>query len=119
MNLKPYLTHFGVLLLAVLLTAGCGRKTAGTDAGVFDQAAPELKSTWENAVAADKTNDYYTAATGYNQLVAKETELTPRQFDTVLAASRDLMQRMVAAGDKGDVAARQALAKLMADQRQR
>jgi hypothetical protein len=29
------------------------------------------------------------------------------------------MQRMVAAGDKGDVAARQALAKLMADQRQR
>ena len=119
MNIKNYLTQVGILLAVAFVFAGCGKKTGESDRQAFEKAAPAIKSTWQNAVTADKNNDYYTAATAYNQLVAKESELTPKQFDAVLAASRDLMQRMIDAGNNGDVAAKQALAKLMAEQRQR
>ena len=119
MKIKHYLAQLGILLLAAVVIAGCDKKTASSGEQAFEKAAPELKSIWEKAVAADKINDYYTGATAYNKLVAKETELTSDQFNAVLAATRDLMQRMEDAANKGDVAAKQALAKLMADQRQR
>lgn len=118
MHLKKYLTQAGILILAALFFAGCGKKSNGTNGQAFENASPAIKSIWDQAVAADKTNDYYTAATGYNKLVAKETDLTSKQFNEVLSASRDLMQRMMTAADNGDAAAKQALAKLMAEQHQ-
>ena len=104
---------------AAFLVDGCGKGGAGASSQVFDQTAPEIKTLWEQGTAADKSNDYYSASTNYNQLVALESKLTPAQFEAVTAASRALMQRLTAAADGGDAAAKQALAKLMAAQRGR
>jgi hypothetical protein len=119
MNTKKFLIQWGIILSAGFVLVGCGNKTPQVDAGAFGQAAPEIKTIWDQAAAADKANDYFKAATGYNQLVAMESKLTQKQFDSAVAASRDLMQRMTAAADGGDAAAKEALAKLMESQRGR
>jgi hypothetical protein len=109
----------GLLLVVATLVTGCSKGGAQADARAFAKASPEIKADWERAVAADKANDYFAASTAYARIVRQETQLTPAQFQTALEASRLLAQRMSAAAEQGDGAAREAMRKLMSAQSQR
>jgi len=98
-----------VLLMAGLAAAGC-HKTV-TQAG-FDNAAPEIKVLWDTSVAADKANDYNTAIRGYRQIIDQPAQLSAGQIELAKEASRKLLERLMQASAKGDLAARQALAAL-------
>ena len=119
MNIKKCLSLMGLILFAVFLLPGCGKQDGKVDAQAFDKAAPEIKADWDAAVAADKDNEYFTASASYAKVMKQESKLTPKQFESVLAASQALSQRLTAAADGGDAAAKQALAKLMRMQNQR
>ena len=100
------------LALGVLFVmAGCGQKGLGKlsakDEASFDQAAPEVKQMWTKASEASKANDYTTAYNLYYELV--NMELTPEQKAAVSKANVALNDRLMAALDKGDPAAQQAL----------
>jgi hypothetical protein len=97
------------------LMVACGEQVSSTGKA-FNDAAPDLKQTWDKAVSADKGNDYVAAATGYRSLLLKRASLSEAQFDAVSAASVAINQRMNAAANKGDAAAKQAVAQLMAGQ---
>ena len=115
--MKKQLRWCRVILGLSLLAAGCGKGNGSANARDFDQAAPEIKTLWETAVAADKANDYYTASVSYGQIMAKESQLTPKQDKELIAASQAMSQRMMDAVDKGDAAAKAAVVKIMAAQK--
>jgi len=114
-KLRWYIVFLGLSLLAV----SCGKTSGSVDARDFDQAAPEIKTLWEAAVAADKANDYYTASVSYGQIMSQESKLTPKQDKELIAASQAMSQRMMDAVDKGDQAAKDAVVKIMAAQKKR
>jgi len=116
MNSKKYLNWASILLIVGFFLAGCGKSGGKVDAQAFEKAPPEIKADWDAGVAADKANDYFNASIAYNKVIRQETKLTPKQFDSVLTASRDLSQRLTTAAANGDAAAKAALAKLMAAQ---
>lgn len=116
MNLGRILGRLGTALVIGFVCAGCGQAGNKVDATSFDKAPPEIKAEWDSAVAADKANDYFTASMAYAKVMRQEAKLTPKQFDSALAASRDLSQRLTSAAAKGDAEAKAALAKLMAAQ---
>jgi len=100
-----------VVVLAVgLVLAGCGKGGSGAGGSSFNNAAPEIKATWDKAVAADQTNDYVPAVLGYKQVLHQRDQLSPGQLKAVEEASIKLSQRLVEASSKGDPAAQQALA---------
>ena len=109
-------TWAGLVVVACLILAGCGKTGGPAGAHAFDKAPPEIKADWDKALAADAANDYFTAATSYTKVIRQETKLTPKQFDAAVTASRELSQRMTSAAENGDAAAKQALARLMAAQ---
>jgi predicted small lipoprotein YifL len=119
MSLKKNLIWLAVCLLTTFMLVSCGKKGGQASPQSFDKVAPEIKADWDTAVAADKANDYFTASTSYAKVIRQQSNLTPKQFDSVLAASQALMQRLTAAADSGDAAAKQALAQLMRAQNQR
>jgi hypothetical protein len=119
MNAKQFLAWCGIILAVCFVFVGCGKKGGQAGAGNFDSAPPEIKALWDHAFVADKANDYVNAATNYNQLVALESKLTPKQFDAVVTASRTFTQRMVDAANGGDDSAKKALAQLMRAQNHR
>ena len=100
------------LALAGLFVTGCFRKTAAS-ASAFDQAAPEIKQAWDQGVAADKANDYFTAVTNFHTIMAQREKLTDAQIDAVNAACLAVNQRMMAAINNGDAAAKEASDKLV------
>jgi hypothetical protein len=116
MNAGKFFTWARMLLLAGLVGTGCGKSDGKVDATSFDKAAPEIRSDWDAAIAADKANDYFNASMNYSKVMRQEAKLTSQQFDSALAASRALSERLTTAAAKGDVAAKAALAKLMAAQ---
>ena len=106
-----YFFVLAVLLAACGVLAGCGKKST-INSSVFNQAAPEIKEVWDQASAADKANDYYTAATGYHSLMTKKSQMTDSQIETLNSMSLALNQRLTAAVNSGDAAAKEASAKL-------
>lgn len=96
-----------VVLAAGLALAGCGQKGGGSS---FNSAAPEIKATWDKAVAADRANDYLSAIAGYRQVLLHRDQLSPGQITAAEEASVKLFQRLADASSKGDPAAKQALA---------
>ena len=119
MNISKCLARLGLALALWVVVAGCSKYGKESQAVAFDRAPPEIKADWDMALAADKTNDYYTASTTYAKILNRESQLTPKQLETLEATSRDLSQRMVAAANEGDDAAKQALTKLMKEQNKR
>ena len=99
----------GLLLAAAIAVAGCGRGGSSTGSKSLDRAAPEIKAAWDKAVAADRANDYAPAVTGYKQILLQRDQLSPAQLKVVESAYGKLMQRLMEAAGKGDLAARQAL----------
>jgi len=102
--------------LAASMFVGC---SSSADQNAFEKASPEIKANWDRALAADKANDYFTASTSYANVLKEEIKLTPQQLALLESTSRALTQRMMAAAESGDPAAKQALVKLMQAQRQR
>jgi hypothetical protein len=100
------------LLIGCLMLTGCGKGSSAGGTGGFNAAPPELKAAWETAVAADKTNDYVTAALGYKGMLLQREQLSPSQVKAVEEASGKLYQRLVEGIAKGDPTARQALSQL-------
>ena len=109
---KKYFVTACLLALAVGFGGGCSRK-AGTGSSTFNQAAPEIKQIWDQAVAADKANDYFNAITGYHSLMVQKEKLTETQVEALNAAALAINQRMYAAANNGDAAAKEASDKLV------
>jgi hypothetical protein len=107
---KFYLT-VSMLLVACGIMAGCAKKTESSNPA-FANAAPEIKAIWDQAVAADKTNDYVAASTGYRSLIAQKDKLSGEQIEAIQDASLAMNQRLTAAANSGDAAAKAAAAKL-------
>lgn len=100
------------LLIGSFVLAGCGKGASGSGSAGFNAAPPEIKVAWETAVAADRTNDYVTAALGYKEILLQRDRLSPSQVKTAEEASGKLFQRLVEGTAKGDPAARRALSQL-------
>lgn len=108
MKIKSFLLGFQIVMMAIF-AAGCGAKKAAVGAKSFDSAPPQIKQAWDKAWAADKTNDYLAAATGYKALLNSHDALKPEQAQAVQEANGKLLQRLVNAATAGDAAAKQAL----------
>ena len=107
-----YLTGgLGLLVATGIALLGCGKGVSGAGGG-FDKAPPEIKAAWEKAVAADKTNDYVTAIVEYKTILQQQDTLPRELVKAAEEASGKVLQRVVAASQKGDPAARDAIAAL-------
>ena len=98
------------LVGALLLAAGCGQKTAkmtSDQSKAFDSAPPEVKQTWDKALAADKANDYVTAAASLDNL--QNAILSDQQSQALQAERTAFSQRLMQAAEKNDPAAVQAV----------
>lgn len=98
------------LASAALLVGGCGQKTAtitSAQSSAFDSAPPDVKQAWDKALAADKANDYVTAAASLDSL---QKMILSDQQTQALSAERDAFNtRLMKALDKNDPAAIQAV----------
>ncbi len=105
--------------LAVIgLLCGCSKKT-GANNQAFEKAPPEIKAIWDQAVADDQANNYVSSITEYRSLMAQRSKLTGEQLDAVNTAALAINQRLYAAANNGDAAAKVASQKLAAMQNQR
>jgi hypothetical protein len=104
-----------ILLAAVCaLLNGCNDRSVNQ--AVFASAQPEVKQTWDKALAASKANDYVTASTNLVSLLGRG--ISPEQMVEVQNALAALNERMYAAAAKGDAAAQKAVETLKAGQAQ-
>lgn len=102
-------------LLGVAVLTGCGESESKLSRGMkraFDAAPAELKQTWERGLQANAINDYFTAYMTF--LGLSREQLSPQQTESVRAAMVGLNQRMYRAANKGNDAAKKAVARLQA-----
>jgi hypothetical protein len=96
------------VVLATAVTA-CGKKgthlPAG-DQGVFDNATPEIKELWTQALEADRTNDYYRAQVLLFEIVQRKP--SDQQVEAAKAQMTLGLQKMREGVAKGDPAAKAA-----------
>lgn len=98
------------LLGMLLLCAGCGDKTPrinGDQVKAFDGAPAEVKQVWEKALAADKANDYVTAAVALDNL--NKMTLSEQQVQALNVEREAFGLRLMKAVDKNDPAAIKAV----------
>jgi len=108
--MKKILTCASLFLSVLFLLCGCGNseyKLSQQDLAAFKDAPPEKQQAWEQALKADKANDYLTASTGYRSLLTKD--ITPDQLVAVQTALGGLNLRINGAAAKGDTSAQKAL----------
>jgi hypothetical protein len=113
MIVKDLLKPMTAVSAAVWLFAACGHQNSGLNAEdrvAFDQAPPDLKQAWTQAIQADKANDYVTAQTLLWSI--ERQELSAAQKRAVSSQERVLSQRLFTAVEKGDPAATKALEEL-------
>ena len=102
--------QLAILIVGLLLAAGCGdhtSKVTAEESKTFDSAPPEVKQTWEKALAADKANDYVAAAAALDSL--KKMILSDQQSKALDAERNAFSQRLLQAVDKNDPTALQAI----------
>ncbi len=101
------------MLALVCVAVGCGggKKTGGAvNPTAFDKAPPEIKQMWDTALASDKTNNFVTAEVMLYRLLRQD--ITPEQKEAVAGAIASVKDHLGAALEKGDPAAKEALAEL-------
>lgn len=111
--MKKPLIHLFLLVSACVLLWGCGNDAyslSKQDLAAFKDAAPEIKRTWEQALKADKANDYLTASTNYRSVLGQQ--ITAEQLLAVQTALGGMNYRMNEAAAKGDAAAQKAITTL-------
>lgn len=105
-----------ILLAGVFLLAPSGCRRGGSnevsskEQHAFDKATPELAQSWAAAVGAAKTNDYFGAETLLHQLLRQD--LTAQQKQAAEHQLTIVVERLNAALDRGDPAAKAALDQL-------
>lgn len=93
-----------------LLCAGCGPKAptlSSQDMKAFESAPAEVKEAWQKALAADKANDYVTAAALLNSL--EQMTLSDSQKQALEVEREAFGQRLMQAAEKNDPAAVKAI----------
>ncbi len=103
-----------------ILLAGCNdstHKLSSRDLAAFKNAAPELKQTWEQGLAASQANDYLKAQTNLISLLSQP--ISPDQLLAVQTALGGLNERIREAAAKGNAAAQQAIEAMKANAPQR
>jgi hypothetical protein len=109
-KLKLLIYSISLILIVLLIATGCGQhgiKVTGNETKAFDNASDEIKQTWENALAAEKANDYVNAEKlldSLNQMVLDEQQRLALN-DQRAAFGEHLMQ----AAEKNDPSAIQAV----------
>ena len=109
-RMNPLVPLISLTLLSVCLFFGCGqggRKMTSADAKAFDNAAPELKESWQKAQSAGATNDYVVAILTLRSMLPRG--LSKPQIDAVQNAISTYDGKMMKAVDRGDPAAQKAL----------
>jgi len=101
--MKKQLLMMACLTVAALLFAACG----GPDKSAFNHAAPDIKQVWNQAIAADRANNYVAANTNYASLLIRQ--ISAEQQVAVHTALGALNQRMQNAAVKGDAIAQKAI----------
>ncbi len=115
-SMKKWL-HWSAALCSLLLlacaVAGCKKPVAGTnaDSKLFQSAAPEIKSAWDDGVAAMQTNGYVPAYLGLRQLRA-QPGVTQEQKDAINARLKQINTQLGEAAQKGDTSAAEALTEI-------
>lgn len=102
--------HLVGLLAAVLIFAGCGDSgftLTKQERAAFNSATPEVKQLWEDALKADKANDYLTAGEKFRALLTNN--ISADQLVAVQTALGAFNIRLNDAAAKGDAAAQKAL----------
>ena len=104
------------------LLSACGKKdpanaVTAEDMRAFDGATPEVKQLWTGALESAKTNGYVDCQNQLNLLL--QAELTPEQRGAALREGRTMGDKLMAAADKGDPAAKEALQQLQSHPRSR
>jgi hypothetical protein len=98
------------LIFQFLSFAGCTKSTPGITAeqrSAFDSAPAEIKKMWQDALAADKANDYARVQTLLLDLQTKE--MTKEQQQALVDEFDAYGQRLLAAAEKGNADAKNAL----------
>jgi len=98
------------LAIVLLVVGGCGNQTiklTSEERRAFESAPAEVKQAWENALAADKANDYVNAQKLLDGL--KQMQLNDEQKQALDAESAAFHQRLWQAAEKNDPAAVQAV----------
>ena len=96
--------------MGLLAVAGCGEHiptVTATQSKSFDSAPTEVKQSWEKALAADKANDYQTAAELLNQLL--KANLNDDQKAALTTERQSFGVKLMAAAEKNDPAAVKAI----------
>jgi len=108
---KSFIVKTCLFFLVVSALAGCSKSSdaiASSRSKAFDSASPQIKTAWENAIAAAKSHDYALAITGLNSL-ASDTNLTAEQLQAVRDTGRAVSDEMRAALNRGDENAKKAV----------
>jgi hypothetical protein len=113
-SMKQILHGMFFLAAACALLNGCDQRSVNKAA--FASAEPEIKQTWDKALADSKANDYLGANT--NLVVLLGRPISADQMVEVQNALAALNDRMYAAAAKGDASAQKAVEALKAMQSQ-
>jgi hypothetical protein len=111
----------GVVSCSFVLSACSRNDPANTvtaeDKRAFDSASPEVKQLWTGALESAKTNGYVDCQNQLNLLL--QADITPEQKAAALREGRTMSDKLMAAADKGDPAAKEALQQLQTHPRAR
>jgi len=102
--------QLSIITIALLLGVGCGNqipKLTSEESKSFESAPPEVKQTWDKALAADKANDYVTAQTALDGL--SQMILSDQQKKALEIESGAFAVRLWQAAEKNDPAAIKAV----------
>lgn len=105
---KPQAVFTLGLLLCGIAVSGCNRGLAIKESSAFNSAPAELKTQWDSAFAASKTNGYAYASLTLQSLRA-QTNLNAEQISAVDELMGVVGARMVKAANDGDPQAVKAL----------
>lgn len=95
---------------ALVLTAGCSQhaaKLSAEESQAFDSAPAEVKQLWDKALTADQARDFVAAQTALTSL--DKMILSDAQRKALNAETTDFQLRLMAAVDKQDPKAVQAV----------
>lgn len=121
--MRKIYTLMALLVLAAGFT-GCGdrqknveQQAVQTAEHSFDHAAADLKSKYDEVVAALNANDFAKAKAGLDALA--QAELSPEQQQALVMRQQDLMLKLSAAAQNGDAAAGKMIQELRIRSRSR
>jgi 2-hydroxychromene-2-carboxylate isomerase len=93
-------------LVALVLAVGCDQPTSTRIPEPFENARPDVRAAWEQALAADKANDYAKAMTALDWL--NKQKLSDPQEVALSAERAEFSEKLLKAVMRNEPAAIQA-----------